>query len=159
MQTFQPSIDADPEYEDFSDEQTVEPVPTIYLPKLVPVHMVPSQRVILKNIYLKDITSASITKICDASEIGIGARITLQLHGASTAAVAIASDREHLENAFQYNAAYGALPPQAYVIPFLATCLLPPLVIATCAELWACPVGAAGHATLSVMVEQFYGDN
>lgn len=156
---FTPQIDADPEYEDFSDEQNIGPVPNIYLPKLTPVHVVPSQRAIYRNVFIASITAPPV-KVCDQSEIGIGARVTLQLHAASTAAVAIGSDQEHLSTAVgPLNAAYGLVPSQAYVIPFLATAIPAPLIIATCQEIWAVACGAAGHAMLSILVEQFYGDN
>lgn len=138
----------------WSDETVIAPVDAIY-PTPTAVHVVPSQRMVHRNLYMDSITD--IKKLCDKSEVGIGSRITLQLHPASTASVAIGANMADLVSGSTYQAVYGAVPSQAFVLPFLAASYPPPLQFFTCDQLW-CKIITAGHAMLSVIVEQFYGE-
>ena len=149
-----PQTEVGEEYHWADGHEETPPVEHIYV-RPQSVHVVPSQRMVHRNLYMDSITD--IKKLCDKSEIGIGSRITLQLHPASTASVAIGANQADLVSGFQLQVTYGAVPSQAFVLPFLAASYPPPLQFFTCDQLW-CKIITAGHAMLSVIVEQFYGE-
>lgn len=151
--TWHPQPEA-PEY-DLTDSSPTPPVPDLYQPGPVAVHVLPSERIILRSLFLTN-TAGDIQKIVDKSESGIGCRVTIIIDPTSPGGVCIGASREDLESNITYGA-YTARSVQGFFLPRLAASITPPLVIETRAALYARACGT--DAFLSVMVEQFYGDS
>jgi len=157
--SFHPQPESYPTF-DWQDEQTVPPVPNLYLPEIAApmraVHLAPSERITTATYELGNSVPVQIVA---KSEQGIGSRITLSIFNLG-ANVAIATDQESLLSLYTGAAPLTAMAKGAYMLTALPAGLPPTLQLATCAELWAIAVTNATSSVswISVLQEQFYGD-